>query len=134
MNFTFAAETGIVADPLDHVLTYGKHKGTSLRKLACTWSGRNYLKYMLNKVSDPDEGARMNSALEHTPEKECTLEEAGATVVRFGKFRGDTLREVVSKEDGIRYLKWTRGWDKCPVELITAVDVILEEYKKQRLR
>jgi hypothetical protein len=130
MKFTFAAETEILADPLDHVLTFGKHKGLSLRKLSCTWSGRNYIKYM-STVSDPDEGARMQSALDNTPAITCTLEEAGSTVLRFGKYRGSSLSEVVSKEGGLRYLKWTCEWEKCPAELSTAVPVILDEYNKQ---
>ena len=131
MKFTFDAKTEIAADPLDHTLTYGKHKGSSLRELASTWSGRNYLKYM-STVSDPDEGARMQSALEKTPEKDCTLDEAGATVLRFGKFRGSNLSEVAVKKGGIGYLRWvTREWDKCPTEINTAVTTILDEYNKQ---
>jgi hypothetical protein len=133
MKFTFAAETKTAADPHEHVLTYGKHKGASLGELARTWPGRNYLRYLSGIKADSEEGHLLQRVLEGTPEVECTAEDAGNTVLHFGKHRGTTLRDVVSKDKGaIEYFKWVLGWDKCPTEITEAVTVILEEYNKQR--
>jgi len=122
-----------VQEALDYRLTFGKHRSTALGELAGKWEERNYLRYLISTNLDPMVQAFIGAALENTPDVLLPgLEEAGALCIRFGQYRGMTLREVVAEKGGMRYLLYIAKWDKCSHELLAAVEVIAAEYERQK--
>jgi hypothetical protein len=75
----------------------------------------------------------IKAALENTEDVKPTLQQAGDTIIRFGKFSGMSLRDIVMQSGGANYLiKFISTWDKCGPQLKEAIDVIAAEYNRQR--
>jgi uncharacterized protein (DUF3820 family) len=111
----------------------GKHKGRELGELASSWNGRRYLEFMLTVNSLYAETRQaIEETLNNTHEVEMTLAEAGDVVVRFGQYKGETLRQICKKKGGVGYLRYVCNWDKCTPELLHACDTVLEEFNKQK--
>jgi uncharacterized protein (DUF3820 family) len=134
MNFNFDDESPGVQEALDYVLPLGKYKGKkNLKQLASDWEGRNYLKFMLSTDVDAAIQSLISTALDNTKEVAPTLQQAGDMTIRFGKYSGMALRDIVMQRGGANYLiKYIAAWDKCGPQLKEAIDVIAAEYNRQK--
>ena len=121
-----------VQEALDYRLTFGKHRSTALGELAGKWGERNYLRYLITTDLDPKVQAFIGAVLETTPDVLPGQDEAGDLCIRFGQYRGMTLREVATEKGGLRYLLYIAKWDKCSHELRGAVEIIAAEYERQK--
>jgi uncharacterized protein (DUF3820 family) len=134
MNFNFDDESPDVQEALAYVMPFGKfkHKKT-LGQLASDWEGRHYLRFMATTDVDAQLQMLIKAALENTEDVKPTLQQAGDTIIRFGKFSGMSLRDIVMQSGGANYLiKFISTWDKCGPQLKEAIDVIAAEYNRQR--
>ena len=52
MQYNFETIESESANVHDHVLTFGKYKGSTLGELASEWEGRNYLSYLITTSID----------------------------------------------------------------------------------
>jgi len=54
-----------------------------------------------------------------------TAKEAGGIVVRFGKFKGQSIEEIAISDEGLKYLDWIVGQDFCYPETKEAIQIYL---------
>jgi hypothetical protein len=110
-------------DPLDHRLTWGKHRGLTLRELAATWNERHYLQYMLTRDLDAYDADSIRRALAATPEVYPTYKEAREFQMFFGKWKGETLGHIVDAHGGgLMYLRWViNHCTSCSPQLLQAI-------------
>ena len=120
-----------LTDAKKHCLDFGKYNGKTLGELSKSWSGRQYLKYLLCTNYDQTLCQNVQLVLKRTKYIECSLDEAGKFILPFGNLKGQTLKEICSLPKGYSYLLWTMDWDKCPADLKQAIKVIKVEFDRQ---
>jgi hypothetical protein len=122
-----ATSRGGPADPLDYRLTWGKHKGSTLRELTAKWDSRHYLRYMLTRGLDERDADYIERALDATPDTDPTYEEARAYEMRFGRYSGETLGQILDgHERGVKYLRWMADTIKCSPQLFEAINLLVQ--------
>jgi hypothetical protein len=67
---------------------------------------------------DEDEGMDVNTA--------CNFK------LRFGKHKGEAIGSVAGSRDGRSYLKYLLGWSELREETRMPIQVVLDEYQRQR--
>jgi uncharacterized protein (DUF3820 family) len=134
INFDDELESPGEQEALAHLMPFGKFKRKkTLGQLASDWEERHYLRFMATTDVDAQLQMLIKAALENTEDVKPTLQQAGDTIIRFGKFSGMSLRDIVMQSGGANYLiKFISTWDKCGPQLKEAIDVIAAEYNRQR--
>ncbi len=96
---------------MDFQLTEGKFEGRNLDQLVCTYPGYKYLEYLhqLQPGLMIDQGTwdKIDLVMRtHPMIPECTVENARAFVLRFGKHKGRSLEMLASSIQGQGYLRF----------------------------
>jgi len=115
----------------DFKLKFGKYKGSKLGDLASDWDGRGYLSYLITTSINQDVIDKVEAVINTTPHVVPSLKQCSLVIIRFGQYKNMSLQEVVLKPNGMDYLKYIINWEKCNPFLKIAIDVILDDFKKQ---
>ena len=131
MQYNFETIESESANVHDYILKFGKYKGSKLGELASDWDGRGYLSYLITTSINQDVINKVEAVIDTTPHVVPSLQQCSRVMIRFGQYKNMTLQEVVLKPDGMDYLKYIVNWEKCNPFLKIAIDVILDDFKKQ---
>ena len=131
MQYNFETIESESANVHDYILKFGKYKGSKLGELASDWDGRGYLSYLMTTSIDQDVIDKVEAVINTTPHVVPSLKQCSLVIIRFGQYKNMTLQEVVLKPNGMDYLKYIINWEKCNPFLKIAIDVILNDFKRQ---
>ena len=131
MQYNFSTLDNENVSAHEFKLKFGKYKGSKLGELASDWDGRGYLSYLITTSINQEVIDKIEAVITTTPHVVPSLKQCSLVVIRFGQYKNMTLQEVVLKPNGMDYLKYIVNWEKCNPFLKIAIDVILDDFKKQ---
>ena len=131
MQYNFGTNENENVSAYEFTLKFGKYKGSKLGDLAIDWDGRGYLSYLITTSIDQGVIDKIEAVISTTPHVMPSLKQCSLVVIRFGQYKNMTLQEVVLKPNGMDYLRYIVNWEKCNPFLKIAIDVILDDFKKQ---
>ena len=131
MQYNFGTIDNESVSAHEFKLKFGKYKGSKLGELASDWDGRGYLSYLITTSINQEVIDKIEAVITTTPHVVPSLKQCSLVVIRFGQYKNMTLQEIVLKPNGMDYLKYVVNWEKCNPFLKIAIDVIIDDFKRQ---